>query len=126
MNGTSAGRGLALKVRGHRREDVAVTLEFSVRPFARVPVNDDAADLLDAVGEALDRDPRALGLALGYDYDRQRVDAIFQVVPTPTRSIVDAVVVAAAVFDAALARAGVEARTSGVAVVEGDDPDELP
>lgn len=101
--------------------------EYSVRPFATVPVDGDAADLLNAVGDALQADPRALGPVVGYDYERHQVDAIFQVDVTDERGLVGATAIARGTFNKALYRAGYgHDRTTAVTVVEGADPDQLP
>lgn len=105
----------------------------TVRPFAIVPVDGDAAELLNRLSEALEHDGRAIAPALGYDYEKARVDAIFQVDPDD-RSMADigetsltvATHEAQEIFDSALERSGLAARTAGVAVVDGDDPDLLP
>lgn len=101
---------------------------FTVQPFATVPVDGDAADLLERVGAALDNDPRALGPAVAYDYERQRVDAIFQLQDEAHVGLDRELAAAGAyeIFDVALATAGITARTSGLSIVEGDDPDLLP
>lgn len=103
-------------------------VEFSCRPAATVPVDGDAADLLDAVLDALEDDPRAIAPAVGYDYDTGQLSATFQIeiFPVPTPGIAEATAAASDILDDALAAAGVTARTSGAAVVEGDDPDQLP
>lgn len=108
-----------------------VMTEFTVRPFAAVTVADDAADLLNAIGGALDEDPRALGPVVGYDYETGRVAATFQVDLVQERDVLGSNLTSATdearrAFDRALEFAGVDARTAGVAVVEGDDPELLP
>lgn len=100
--------------------------EFSVQPFATVPVDGDAADLLDRVADALESDPRAIGAVVGYDYDSHRVGAIFQVDVGSLDGPDAATRIAVATFDKALTRAGIDTRCAGCAVVEGDDPDQLP
>jgi hypothetical protein len=106
----------------------SVMAEFTVQPFADVPIDGDASDLLNAVGAALDADPRALGPVVAYDYDCGRIDAIFQVQDEPAVGLDSALasVGASDIFDAALEQAGLAVRTSGVSVVEGADPDLLP
>ena len=109
---------------------------FTVQPFATFPVDGDAAALLNAIGEALEQDARAHGPVVAYDYDRHRVDAIFQVeLPVeydgvgalPLRwTITHASEFARSIFDRALLAAGIPAHTAGISVVEGDDPDLLP
>jgi hypothetical protein len=101
---------------------------FTVQPFATVPVNGNAADLIDAVLSALESEPRALDPVVFYDYDRQRIDATFQVQDDHGVGLDHelAAAGAAAIFDAALIAVGVEARTAGIALVEGDDADQLP
>ena len=114
---------------------------YTVQPFAKIPVDGDAGDLLDRILSALERDPRALGPVVGYDYERQRVDAIFQVQDEVGVGLdaVLAAVGACAIFDDALKHAGLtegaewisrtigaDVRTIGVSIVEGDDPDQLP
>jgi hypothetical protein len=98
--------------------------EFSARPFANVPVDNDAADLLDAVMTELERDPRAIAPVVGYDYDLQRIDAIFQV--DVDHGLTDAADVASSAFDRALNAAEAPVSLVGVSVVEGIDPDQLP
>lgn len=102
------------------------TTTFTVRPFATVSVDGDAADLLDAVLSALEDDSRALSPACGYDHEKQQISAIFQVELALGSQVEDGAQRAHKLFDLALEHAGVSARTSGIAVVEGDDPDQLP
>lgn len=106
------------------------TIEYSCRPWAPLQL-DGHADAMDRILDALEADPRALGPVVGYDDDTGRVGAIFQVEVAEydgdrpdTRTA--AARLAGEVFDAALAAAGLEQRTRGLAIVEGDDPDQLP
>lgn len=101
---------------------------FTVRTAANVPVEGDAADLLDGVLSALERDPRAIAPVCGYDYDRQEVDAIFQVQDDASVGLDRELAAAGAyeIFDEALTAAGFDAHTSALSIVEGDDADLLP
>lgn len=112
---------------------------YTVQPFAIVPVDGDAAGLLNAIQDALTEDGRALGAVVGYDYERQEVDAIFQIeidrhaFPTTKlggATIEDATHFGFDVFLTALRRAGVDISTPEddcrIKVMLGDDPDLLP
>lgn len=102
---------------------------FTVRTAANIPVDGDAADLLDGVLSALELDPRAIAPVCGYDYDRQEIDAIFQVQDDASVGLDRdlAASAAAQIFDRALIEgAGVAKKTFDLAIVEGDDPDLLP
>jgi hypothetical protein len=98
---------------------------FSCQPWAAVPLDGDAASLLDVVLEALARDPRVLGPTVGYDYDTGRVSAIFQV-EVRDQSEADAHALAGGILARALEAAGVDHGARGVSIVVGDDPDQLP
>lgn len=106
------------------------TTEYSCRPFAPLAL-DGHADAMNKILDALEADPRAIGPVLDYDDATEQVGAIFQVeFPEVYDRGEDARSVAAKlagdIFDAALHVAGLEQRTVGLAIVEGDDPELLP
>jgi hypothetical protein len=105
------------------------TATYSVRPWARIDLDRETdGATLDALLTALERDDRALGPVAGYDVDEHTLDAIFQVVVHEglLNSLDSATIMARHVFDDALKASGLEAHTSGISIVEGDDPDQLP
>lgn len=102
------------------------TIEYSCRPFASLAL-DDHGDAMSRILGALEADPRALGAVVGFDDELGRVDATFQVAVGGDFATVEyASAQASIIFDAALEAAGLEQRTAGLAIVEGDDPDLLP
>lgn len=110
------------------------TTTFTVQPWATILMDEDT---MVALADALEADERALGAVVGYDPERARVDATFQVelepvtvtkpMPSSTWDLLGSPAqVAREIFDSALEQAGCSERTTGVSVVEGDDPDQLP
>jgi hypothetical protein len=105
------------------------TTTFTVCPFADIDLDHETdGSTIDALLTALERDPRAIAPAVGYDHVTHRVDAIFQVQDDVTTGLDRQLASAGAfeIFDAALAAAGLDVRTVGLSIVEGDDPDLLP
>lgn len=104
------------------------TNTFTARPWAIVTI-DDSGDVIDAVLDALTRDPRVTGPVVGYDADTRELDAIFQVdleAIAGFEPVGSAASFAATMFAQALRHARIEPERSGVSIVEGDDPDQLP
>lgn len=102
---------------------------FTVAPFATVDLDHEQdGDTLSALLDALQAEPRAIAPVVAYNTERKRLDAIFQVEDEAEVGLDRRLAAAGAyeIFDAALARAGVDAYTEGLAIVEGDDPDLLP
>ena len=95
------------------------TQTFTVRPFATVPVEGNAADLLDTVLSQLEQDARAIAPSCFYDYDTQQISAVFQVEVDPLLGRQLAAAMAFQVFDEVV-------HCGGLAIVEGDDADLLP
>ncbi len=106
------------------------TATCSVRPAIRVPLDpdQDAGPLMEAIGDALEKDPRAIGAGgVGCDYDHAQLEATFQVALEPGPFLLErASQRALNIATDAIAAAGVDGHVTGVAVVEGDDPDLLP
>lgn len=102
------------------------TVDFTARPWARVSAESDD-ERFDTLLDVLIEDPRAHGVG-ALATEGGEVSTIFQVeapaYPKPT--IVAATAIATDVFDRALAIAGFVEQTVAVAVVEGDDADQLP
>jgi hypothetical protein len=104
---------------------------FSCLPWTRLELDGHAA-AMDKILTALEADPRAIGPVVGFDDGTLRVDALFQVstgdadVRIEPATAADAAKLAIEIFDAALVAAGLEQRTTGLTIVEGDDPDLLP
>jgi hypothetical protein len=102
---------------------------FTVAPFATIDLgHDDDGDALSSLLSALQDEPRAIAPVVAYDTERKRVDAIFQVEDDEPTGLDRQLAAAGAyeIFDAALAHAGLDTHTEGLAIVEGDDPDLLP
>ena len=100
------------------------SFDYTAAPYALVPVENDAGDLLYAVAEALGADERAAAPVTGYDYERQIVDAIFQVsIGVP--DLVAAARIACGIFDHALHASGMSASTLGLSIVAGNNPEML-
>jgi hypothetical protein len=106
------------------------TETFTVRAFAAIEVAESAADLIDRILSAIEEDPRALAPVVDYDYDKQQVSALFQIEVESSafafRRAQAATHDAISLFDAAIARCGIDAVLGGLSIVEGDDPDLLP
>lgn len=101
----------------------SATIEFTCSPFAPLAL-DGHADAMDSILDALEADPRALGVGgVGFDDKNGRVSTTFQVELAGGFS--DAVEAAATILDDALLAANVDARTIGVTVVLGG-PEGLP
>jgi hypothetical protein len=90
---------------------------FTAEPFATVRVDGDAADLIDDVLSALERDDRVIAPALSYDYEKQQIEATFQVEPDD-ESAETAARLASAAFNDALAAAHADAISFGVSIVD--------
>jgi hypothetical protein len=93
-----------------------------------VAVDGDAGPLLDRLLEALERDDRVSAPVCGYDYDAGRVECTFQfeLADADSVSLVSATGRTRGIFDDALHTAGLLVATSAIAVVAGEDPDQLP
>lgn len=102
------------------------TIEYSCRPWAHVDISDDAA--IGRLLDALEADERAIGVGGVAIEEDGRVSSTFQVEAAAgdPRRTGTAARIATEIFDEALAAAGLEQRTAGLAIVEGDDPDLLP
>ena len=76
--------------------------------------------MLAALGDALEDDPRALGAVAGYEPDRQRLFAVFEIrtISAPT-ALEIAVGVAWMTFAGALRTAGIPGQPAGFEIVEG-------
>lgn len=106
------------------------TIECSVRPAIRIRLRpgQDAGPIMEALGDALEHDPRALGVGgVACDYAHSQLSSTFQVAVEPGPRLLERVhEVAAAIAADAIASSGISAMLAGIAVVEGDDPDQLP
>lgn len=99
--------------------------ECSVTVIAHVDIDGNDARI-GAVIDALLADRRAVGTA-SLATPGDSLSSTFQVfVPTGDEPLERAVARARLIFDDAISTAGIDARTTGVSVVEGGDPDRLP
>jgi hypothetical protein len=105
--------------------DPGSVVEFSVELAACVDVDSNDGRFDDLLDELI-ADPRALGGdCIGHGLGE--VGTVFQVeVLGGDDAIASAATVAVEIFDAALRRAGLDAQTSRISIVEGGDPDKLP
>lgn len=107
---------------------------FTVRPWTSVDLEHDKdGQTLGWVLAALTGDDEVIAPVCGYNPETLELDALFQVRVHLREYLVNemepldmAAFFARRSFDEALARAGVDASTTGMSIVEGDDPERLP